>query len=147
MPKDIRRLVFSNAEVTKAIQDYGTDQETEIPSGKVVKLTISDRESSANFFLSDKHTSFLENYNIDKKSHSAIVTFHDVTKEEQQNSYLTTNTEFITAALIDFCLRHPDIRIPKKGKKNVAKTDFNICLDIYFNVDPEDTEPDFALED
>ena len=147
MPKDIRRLVFDYDEVTEALKGYAHDQGVEIPSGKVVKLTLSERDVQVASLISEKHSAFLENYNIGVENQSAIITFFDKTDPEKQNQYFPTNTDFVTAALIDYCIKHPDIRIPKDGKKNVAKTEFNICLDIFFDVTPEKSAPAFELED
>lgn len=147
MPKDIRRLIFDFDEVTEALNGYATDQNVEMPPGKVVKLTLSDRDAQYTSRASEKHSAFIENYNVGKQNISAILTFFDKTADENQNHYFPTNTDFITASLIDYCLKHPDIKIPRRGEKNVAKTEFNICLDIHFDVTPEKQGPSFELED
>lgn len=148
MPKDIRRLVFNNDEVTEALKSYGNSEGVTVPDGRVVKLTLTEKDIETASAASKKHTAFLENFNIGTPKQSAIVTYFNPHNQESKNQYLPTTTEFVTAALIHYCLEHPDIKIPKQGQKSVAKTEFDICLDIFYDVTSgQEPEPDFEFED
>ena len=140
MVKDIRRLIFNYTELSQAVRAYAEEKGLEIPAGKVVKLTISGRDAQAAHQISDKYSSFLKNHDAVREKQSAILTFFDDNASEMQNQYYPTNTDLVCDALVSYCINHPGIVIPRHGLKSITKTEFDICLDVYVEIDGDNNE-------
>lgn len=68
-----------------------------------------------------------EQYNIEQKPRSVIVTFFDSTTLEHK--YFNLTADFISSALIEYCIAHKII-LPKQAKKSLDISEFNIVLDV-----------------
>jgi len=138
MPSEIRRLVFYHSEVTEALTNYGKDHGMDFPKGKVISAKLMNEtehdfhtqkfkklEPTEGFDLSDE-------YNIRKMSVSILVVFFD--EETFDHKYFSLSSEFISSALIRYCINNA-IPIPRRGKKKLDLTEFNVCLDIVIDSD------------
>lgn len=103
MPREDRRIIFSNEEVYKALYTL-RDQKTmrKLPVGKIITAGNDPKEPTTMFFM-------LED-NIEQT----------VTKIEQ-------NEDFVAAALMLFC-RGCGIPLPKNAKKSVLVQDGVVIL-------------------
>ena len=105
MPKEIRRVVFTHAELRKAMGNSPGGQKKELPAGEITAL-LPRRKDNVYFV----EFSILD-YSSDKS-----VTF-EVPEED------------VVSALIEHCMRIKT-PLPKKAEKELRIIDNNVCLDI-----------------
>ncbi len=138
MPSEVRRIVFTHQESTSAILSYGERYNMTFPNGRIIRAAFTgtaeyDANSMRNF-----QSPLNTQYNVEKKSRAVIVTFFD--EKTLEHKFVNLTTDFISGALIDYCLNHKII-IPKTALKTLDVTEFNLCLDIHME---QLTEPGAA---
>lgn len=144
MPQEIRRIVFSNAEATGAVIRHGEIFNLNFPVGKIVRAKIAGKGEHLPEKAQSFHTELHRDYNIQEQSESIVLSFFD--ERSFEHKYYELRADFITAALVSFCLDH-SIILPRKGKKTLGLTDLNLCLDIdYATSTPEGGAP-LSLEE
>ena len=133
MPSEIRRMVFFHGELADALRDFGQKYDVEFPNGKVIKASLA---SKAEYELHTQNAlpamPLAKEYNVKQLSNSIIVTFFD--EASFAHKYFNLASDFISAALIHYCIQHK-IPIPKAGRKKLDVTEFNICMDIVLDSD------------
>ena len=105
MPKEIRRVVFTHAELRIAMGNFPGLQGKELPAGEIMALL--PRRKDDDYFV---EFSILD-YSSDKST----------TVEAPE--------EDIASALIQHCIRIK-IPLPRKAEKELRIIDNNVCLDI-----------------
>ena len=105
MPKEIRRVVFTHAELRKAMGNFPGLRGKELPAGEITALL--PRRKDNDYFV---EFSILD-YSSDKS-----LNFEAAEKD-------------VTAALIEHCIRIKT-PLPKKAEKELRIIDNNVCLDI-----------------
>lgn len=135
MATEIRRLVFSHAESTKALQDFGEKYKVQFPQGRVIRAKFASIAEYEFHSMKQFQTSLHKDYNVEGQPLSVIVTFFD--EKTLEHKFFNLTADFITEALIEYCINNK-IMLPKTAKKKLDISEFNICLDInYDNVTPE----------
>lgn len=104
MPTEIRRLVFSNAELVDALRAYSETSNEKLPDGKVRKCTVVD----------------------DKKTAVTLEIENRFTQEVYQ---VNLRHEFVGAALLGFCF-NTGIPVPRDSEKSLQVSGDNIALTI-----------------
>ncbi len=131
MAIEIRRLIFSYPEAMEAIKDYAQKNEIALPAGKIVKTQLAGNAEYEINPLKQIKSSIQSDYNVKDSPRSVILTlFSDETLEQR---YLNLTANFISTALIEYCIKHKII-LPKDVEKSLDFSDFSICLDINKNV-------------
>ena len=105
MPKEIRRVVFTHAELRKAMGNFPGLQGKELPAGEITALL--PRRKDNDYFI---EFSILD-YSSDK------------------NFTFEAPEEDIVSALIEHCIRIKT-PLPRKAEKELRIIDNNVCLDI-----------------
>jgi hypothetical protein len=135
MPKEIRRLAFSHTETTKAIHQYSQNFDMVLPEGKILHArfaTAGEEHKAGDEF---DHSAIFQAYNVTASKNNLILTFYE--EDTFEHRYCNLKADFVSAALVDYCLKHK-IMMPKKGSKILDVTEFNICLDIVMDITVED---------
>lgn len=127
MATEIRRIIFSNAEIMQALSSYIAKNKVDFPEGKIVRSSISNSKNIKIDALDNIGSEILNDYNLFEDNR--IVTFTMFCDGSFEQRYFNLPATFISAALIEYCLSQ-GIMLPKDSKKMLAVTDFSICLDI-----------------
>ncbi len=104
MPTERRLLTFVNEELSDAIHAYAKQECTEMPTGRLVKLTV-----------------------LDDGDYAFKATFVDDASDTRASTHLTMF--FVTEALIYLCIERK-IPIPRKGIKKTEKFGDGVGLEI-----------------
>ena len=142
MPKEIRRLSFSHNEAKEALKQYSDRFSVTLPEGKMLHARFENKnaeESAPQFIEGVSSTPPAQ-----KRNRTIVVTFF--AKPSMEHRYYNLTEEFVTAALIQYCIVNK-IMMPKDAKKTLDITDFNLCLDIDFSFATNDTEQQLTLDD
>lgn len=146
MPHEIRRIVFSYIESKDAIVAYGKKFDMSFAEGNIIRATFAGSSEYELHSMRQNQNYLNEQYNIEQKPRSVIVTFFD--SKSLEHKYFNLTSDFISSALIEYCIAQK-IVLPKAAKKSLDITEFNIVLDIATDVikhgQPEPTS--FTLED
>lgn len=135
MATEIRRLVFSHAESTKALEDFGKKYNIQFPTGKIIRAKFAGTAEYEFHSMKQLKTSIHKDYNVEGKASSVIITYFD--DKTFEHKFFNLTADFISGALIEYCIANK-IMLPKTSKKSLDITEFNICLDINFdNTTPE----------
>ena len=105
MPREIRRVVFTHAELRDALENFPGLRGSGLPAGEITALL--PRRKDKNYFI---EFSILD-YSSDKN-----LTFEALEED-------------IASALIEHCIRIKT-PLPKKAEKELRIIDNNVCLDI-----------------
>lgn len=124
MPNEIRRLVFSNQELDAALRHYGTIYDVRFPEGKIIKSTFAVEGGGSG---EGKFGDFTTKYNVEDRDKNLIVTFFN--EKTFEHKMFSVTSDFISGALIQSCLDN-NIPIPRRSRKKLDVTGFNVCLDI-----------------
>ncbi len=145
MAHELRRIVFSHNESTDALINYGKKFNMAFPSGKIIKASFGGN-SEYEFHSMKKHENPVQQqYNIEQKPRSVIVTFFDANTLEHK--YFNLTADFISSALIEYCIEHKII-LPKKARKSLDISEFNIVLDVATDMPKSQTAgSELSLED
>ena len=127
MATEIRRLVFSHAESTKALHDFGKAYNMTFPQGKIIRAVFAGTAEYEFHSMKQFKSSIHQDYNVEGKEKAVIVTFFD--EKTLEHKFFNLTADFVSGSLIEFCVRNK-IMMPKAAKKAVDVTEFNICLDI-----------------
>lgn len=130
MATEVRRLVFSHAESTKALHDFGKAYNMTFPEGKVIRCVFAGTAEYEFHSMKQFKSSVATDYNIEGKEKAVIVTFFD--EKTLEHKFFNLTADFVSGALIEYCINNK-IMMPKAAKKNVDVTEFNICLDIHLD--------------
>lgn len=144
MPKEVRRLVFSHAESTHAILEYGQKFNMSFPKGKIIRAKFAGTAEYEFHTMKDFKSPVHRTYNVQKRESSVIVTFFD--EETFEHKYFNLTADFIATALIEFCLQNK-VMLPRSSSKELDLTEFNICLDIKFENRTSADAPPLSLDD
>ncbi|MBP9867554.1 MAG: hypothetical protein KBC88_01325 [Alphaproteobacteria bacterium] len=129
MVTEVRRLLFSHSETTKAIKDYGEKFHMVFPEGKVIRVRFAGTYGHEFHTMKQFKTPLHGTYNIEENVKAVTITFFNESTFEQKFFNLTA--DFVSGALIEYCI-HNQIMMPKQAKKSLDVTDFNVCLDINY---------------
>lgn len=143
MATEIRRLVFTNAETTKALRTYGKKYDMVFPEGTVIRSRFAGNAEYEFDTMKQFKSPLHGDYNVEGNPRAVIVTFFDEKTFEQK--YFNLTADFVSAALIEFCIENK-IMMPKDAKKALDITEFNMCLDINFETQTSGASP-LAIED
>ena len=127
MPQELRRIVFSQAESTEALIAYGKKFGMNFSSGNIIRANFAGTSEYEFHSMKQHQSQVQEQYNIEQKPRSVIVTFFDATTLEHK--YFNLTADFISSALIEYCIFHKII-LPKQAKKSLDISEFNIVLDV-----------------
>ena len=125
MPTEIRRLVFSHAESTEALSDHGKKFDAPIPAGKLIRAQLKTMEEKDKFQMVN-------------------LTFYD--DMTLSHKVVSMTTDFVRAALIDFCATHR-IVLPRDAEKTLDVTEFNFCLDIKMDKSAGSAAPPLTFDE
>lgn len=104
MPREDRRITFSNAELQKALVAHCLRRKASLPSGQITSVSPSPEPNG-----------------------DILLTIHN---EQQGKSYsVGLQPEFIAAALIYYC-KGANVPIPRRAAKSLSVSGDNICLQI-----------------
>ncbi len=132
MPSEIRRLVFYYSELSEALVNQAPEYGVKFPKGKITKAKIAggiDNEIHTQKFQTNELS---KEYNLNDDPKAIIVTFFN--EDTFEHKYFSLSSEFVSSALIKYCIDR-SIPLPRAGKKKIDITEFNICLDIVFDMD------------
>ncbi len=129
MVTEIRRLLFSHSETTKAIKDYAEKFHIIIPEGKVVRVRFAGAHGHEFHTMKHFKTPLHGTYHIEENVKAVIITFFNEITFEQKFFNLTA--DFVSGALVEYSI-HNQIMMPKQAKKSLDITEFNVCLDIKY---------------
>lgn len=135
MATEIRRLVFSHAETTKAIKNFGQKFRMNFPEGKIIRVRFAGSFDHEFHTMKQFKTPLHGTYNIEENTRPVTITFFDEDTFEQK--FFNLAADFISGALIEYCIQNR-IMMPKHAKKSLALTDFNVCLDVNYESTSED---------
>lgn len=144
MPKEIRRLVFSHAESTNAIVEYGKKFNMSFPKGQIIRAKFAGVAEYEFHTMKDFKSPVHRTYNVQEKQSAVIITFFDEMTFEHK--YFNLTADFVSAAMIEFCL-HNKIMLPRAASKSLDLTEFNICLDVNFESYPIADSAPLAFDD
>jgi len=142
MATEIRRLIFTHNEAIDAIRTYASKNGINLPHGKIVRANFAGSAEYEINNLKQIDSETQRTYNIKENPRAVILTIFSEETLEQKYFNLTSN--FISIALIEYCLKHK-IMLPKDAEKSLDLTDFNICLDISRDSFTETDKPDTRL--
>jgi hypothetical protein len=134
MPNEVRRLVFTHAESTRALIDHGKRFDVPLPPGRLMRAKYSGGPDFGGASPS-------------RARHTTItLTFFDDTVMEHK--HVSVTAEFVLSALIEFCAANK-IMLPRGAEKSLDVTEFNFCLDIRMasTADGVDAAPALELDD
>lgn len=134
MPREVRRLVFTHAESTKAIVNYSQQFDMSFPQGRIIKAQYTGSAEYEFHTMKSFKSNIHDKYNVKENAKSIIITFFDETTFEHKFYNLTA--DFLSAALIEYCI-DKNIMMPKEAQKTLDLTEFNICLDINYEKSAE----------
>lgn len=144
MPKEVRRLVFSHTESTHAILEYGQKFSMSFPKGRIIRAKFAGTAEYEFHTMKEFKSPVHRTYNVQEKHSAVIITFFD--EETFEHKYYNLTADFVSAALIEFCIRNK-IMLPRNAAKELDITEFNICLDIKFENQTAADAPPLAFED
>lgn len=127
MPSEVRRLVFFHSELSDALKRYGEKYNVNFPEGKILKAKLASGAEYELHTQKSQPQELSQQYNVKDIKSSIIVTFFNEATFEHK--YFNLTSEFVAAALIQYCL-DSKIPLPRNGKKKLDLTEFNACLDI-----------------
>jgi hypothetical protein len=127
MPKEIRRIVFLHNESTAALADYGRKFDMTFPNGNIIKATFAGMAEYELHSMKQHENPIQQQYNIEQKPRAVIVTYFDT--KTLEHKYFNLTADFISSALIEYCIANK-IMLPKKAKKSLDISEFNIVLDV-----------------
>lgn len=134
MPQEIRRLAFSHSETTDALKEYGKRFNVSMPDGRVLHARFASEGETPQAGEENK-----------KRNRNIIVTFYS--KQNFEHKYYNLSEEFVTAALIQYCLAN-QIMLAKSAKKTLDITEFNVCIDMQMTIgDPGETPEKLSLDE
>lgn len=138
MPKEVRRIVFSHQETSRALGGYGKKFNMAFPeNGNLLKASYSP---SPEFNIHTLKQMQEAHQAPDHKPRSIVLTFFD--NKTMEHKYFTLPEDFILSALTDYCIEQK-ILLPKTAKKTLDVTEFNIVLDLA----SDSQEETFLLEE
>ena len=143
MPSEIRRIIFTNTEATKAILAYGARFDVKFPIGKITRARAAGTNEFQDLHMHKFHSELHTEYNIAEQKNSVIITFFDELTFEHR--YFDLRADFITAALIVYC-RENQIMIPRNSLKKLGFSDLNMTLDIHYELRLSGSDPLLELE-
>lgn len=129
MPSEVRRLVFSNNELSAALAHYGKMYDIHFPDGKIIKVTLAQEDSGGG---ERNWGDFSAQYNVEDGNANLIITFFNESNFEHKMFSVTS--DFVSGALIQHCLDN-NVPIPRRSRKKLDVTGFNACLDITIDGD------------
>jgi hypothetical protein len=145
MATEIRRLVFTHAESTKALQDFGAKYDVAFPEGKIIRAKFAGTAEYEFHSMKQFKSSLHRDYNVEGRPSSVIVTFFD--EKTLEHKFFNLTADFVSGALIEYCIANK-IMLPKAAKKSLDLTEFNICLDVNFdNETAESRSSSLTLEE
>lgn len=137
MASEIRRLVFSHSESTKALQVFGEKYDVAFPEGKIIRAKFAGTAEYEFHSMKQFKSAIHRDYNVEGKPSSVIVTYFD--EKTFEHKFFNLTADFVSGALIEYCIRNK-IMLPKAAKKSLDITEFNICLDINFDNETEESK-------
>ncbi|MDP6573075.1 MAG: hypothetical protein QGI06_06140 [Rhodospirillales bacterium] len=105
MPKEIRRVVFTHAELRDAMRSFSGSQGKGLPAGEITALLPR------------------------RKDDDYLVEFSILDYSSDKNLTFEAPEEDIASALIEHCIR-TKTPLPKNAEKELRIIDNNVCLDI-----------------
>lgn len=145
MATEIRRLVFSHAESTKALEDFGKKYDVAFPEGKIIRAKFAGTAEYEFHSMKKFQSSLHRDYNVEDRPSSVIITYFD--EKTLEHKFFNLTADFVSGALIEYCIANR-IMMPKAAKKHLDVTEFNICLDINFdNETAESKSSSLTLEE
>lgn len=145
MATEIRRLVFSHAESTKALLDFGKKYEVAFPEGKIIRAKFAGTAEYEFHSMKQFKSNLHRDYNVEGRPSSVIITFFD--EKTLEHKFFNLTADFVSGALIEYCISNK-IMLPKAAKKQLDVTEFNICLDVnYDNETAESRSSSLTLEE
>jgi hypothetical protein len=145
MPIEIRRIVFTHNESTRAIHDYGKKFNMSFPEGKVVKAEISGR-TDYEFQTAKQFRTIVGKNDVQKDNNNStiIITFYD--EQTMERRFYNLTSQFLTMALVEYCMNN-GIILPKNAQKKADMAEMNLCLDVEVDSKTADTPSQLTLED
>jgi hypothetical protein len=137
MATEIRRLVFSHAESTKALKVFGEKYDMTFPEGKIIRAKFAGNAEYEFHSMKQFKSSIHRDYNVEGKPSSVIVTYFD--DKTFEHKFFNLTADFISGALIEYSIANK-IMLPKAAKKALDVTEFNICLDINYDNETEESK-------
>lgn len=144
MPTEVRRIVFSHSESTTAILAYGERYNMTFPNGRIIRAAYTGAAEYDAHSMRQFQSPLHSQYNVEKKPRAVIITFFD--EKTLEHKFINLTADFISGALIDYCLNHKII-IPKTALKSLDVTEFNLCLDIHMEQFTEPGAAPLALDE
>lgn len=136
MATEIRRLVFSHAESTRAINEFGKKFGMHFPEGKIIRAVFAGIAEYEFHSMKQFKPAIHSDYNVEGKEKSVILTYFD--EKTLEHKFFNVTADFVSGALIEYCLANKII-LPKAAKKTVDVTEFNIALDIHHEALTQET--------
>ncbi|MBI5119849.1 MAG: hypothetical protein HZA67_02515 [Rhodospirillales bacterium] len=103
MPKENRRILFSSAEVHRALLEYSAQHNKPIRDGKVISFLFDPAETPALVLMVSAKDGQIENHSFKLAE--------------------------LGAAIITFCRNHK-IPLPHKGKKSLIKMEDTVAITV-----------------
>lgn len=146
MATEIRRLVFSHAESTRALEVFGKKYDMYFPEGKIIRAKFAGNAEYEFHSMKQFKSSIHRDYNVEGRPSSVIVTYFD--EKTLEHKFFNLTADFVSGALIEYCISNK-IMLPKGAKKALDVTEFNICLDINYDNETEESKASglLAMED
>ena len=146
MAIEIRRLIFTYPEAMSAINDYAQKNDISFPKGKIVRAQYAGNAEYEINPLKQLKSEVQADYNIKDNPRSAILTIFS--SETLEQKYLNLTANFISIALIEYCIKHK-IMLPKDSEKSLDFSDFSVCLDINKNAftEADNSEGRLSIKD
>lgn len=127
MPQELRRIVFTHLESTEALINYGKKFSMTFSAGNIIRATFAGTSEYELHSMKKHQNPIQQQYNVESKGRSVIVTFFD--SKTFEHKYFNLTADFISSALIEYCIANK-IMLPKAAQKNLDITEFNIVLDV-----------------
>lgn len=129
MVKEVRRILFSYAEITDALLSYGKKIEIAVPEGMINKVIFGSATETKDIkMLIDVK----QVYNIEPQPRSVVATYFN--KDTMAHKYLNLPADFMSAALVEYCFDHK-ILLPKTARKQFDISDLTVVLDIMSDIE------------
>jgi len=138
MATEIRRLVFTHSESTKALEAFGKKYDVTFPVGKIIRAKFAGTAEYEFHSMKQFKTSIHNDYNVEGQASSIIVTYFD--EKTLEHKFFNLTADFISGALIEYCTANK-IMLPKSAKKSLDITEFNICLDVKYDNITTESQP------
>lgn len=137
MATEIRRLVFSHAESTRALEVFGKKYDMSFPEGKIIRAKFAGNAEYEFHSMKQFKSTIHRDYNVEGRPSSVIVTYFD--EKTLEHKFFNLTADFVSGALIEYCIANK-IMLPKGAKKALDVTEFNICLDINYDNETEESK-------